>query len=80
MTDNATPDVPVPWEDLNGVTWRQLREATYLAEMTLKGLAEAGSTDAAEALTEITVILSPDWTGPGSAVAFAGRKPSLRER
>ena len=41
MADNATPDVPVPWEVLNGVTWVQLREATYLAEMALKGLADA---------------------------------------
>ena len=80
MTDSTIPGVPVSWEDLNGVTWVQLREATYLAEIALKALADQGHTDAAEALAEMTVILGPDWTGPGSARAFAERKPSLRER
>jgi len=53
---------PVSWKNLGTRTWVQLREATYLAEMALSGLAIANPA-AADALDSIARILSPDWDG-----------------
>jgi hypothetical protein len=72
----------VSWAALEARTWRQLREATYLAQLVLSELS-ASSPAAREALEEMAVILSDDCSDRAMTLAMerqaAARGRDLRQ-